>query len=64
MFVRLARRKNTSVDNQERLWILTFSAARIIMSRVANIRRQLEAIHADSKRTFESIGRGACANEE
>ena len=29
MFVRLARRKNTSVDNQKRLWILTFFAARI-----------------------------------
>ena len=42
MFVRLARRKNTSVDNQKRLWILTFFAARIIVSRVANMRLQLE----------------------
>ena len=32
MFVRLARRKNTSVDNQKRLWMLTFFTARIIMS--------------------------------
>jgi hypothetical protein len=32
MFVRLARRKNTSVDNQKRLWILTLFTARIIMS--------------------------------